>query len=877
MSDEYNNDSLLELYLYESTSLLESLDGVLLDAEKGSDLSKDNINEIFRIMHTIKGSSAMMAFNGIADVAHTAEDLFSIIRESGLPDGYMDDLVDIALAVSDFLKAEVDKVQQGAELETGVEPLTQKVAALAGKIREEVGEPEVVDLGRILGGIDAPPREPVRQPEPAYTKVPEPVIIDVAPEDLMPVAPEGGRILGLEPDGRQGARPAAPAEPAGEPAAGEEAGPAGEPAAPEEAAPPAPPESPAAPEGARTPGDGARDLPQADLSRVTESVRNAAGSGLAEPGTYFLHVHFNEGSKMENIRAFMLVNKLAEKGTVGRTIPANVESDPDAAAVIAENGFYLSYTTTLFREQIEKLAKGTLSVESVSFVRRLPEDPNARQEAAAEPPKPAPRPAPRVGADGNPPVPVGADGNPPAHVGADGNPPVPVGADGNPPAHVGADGNPPAQAPAPPPAPVGADGNPPATAPAPPAPPVGGDGNPPAPTVVQHPAPAQSIISVDLKKLDALLDLVGEIVINESIVTENPDIKGMELPNFLKASRRLDKLTSELQDTVMAIRMLPVSIVFQRMRRIVRDMGRDLGKEAELVLIGEATEVDKTILDAIADPLMHLVRNAMDHAIGTAAERVAAGKSPTGHIILSAQNSGGDVIISVTDDGRGLDKGAILAKARERGLLRKPEETYSDREAYGLLMTPGFSLKDRVTEYSGRGVGLDVVKTGIERIGGAVIVESKPGQGTHIMLKIPLTLAIIECMEVRVGESVFSIPITGIRESFKADAGELIRDPSGGEMIMLRGELYPILRLAELYGEPGAKEDIHSGMLVLVDAGDKPICLFVDELVGKFQVVVKPLPKYLARFRKGRTGISGCTIMGNGCISLILNVQELAG
>jgi two-component system chemotaxis sensor kinase CheA len=398
----------------------------------------------------------------------------------------------------------------------------------------------------------------------------------------------------------------------------------------------------------------------------------------------------------------------------------------------------------------------------------------------------------------------------------------------------------------------------------------------PSPTA-PAPAATQSIISVDLKKLDTLLDLVGEIVVGESIVTENPDLEGLSLPNFVKASRQLDKLTDELQDSVMAIRMLPVSIVFQRMRRLVRDMAKMLGKEAELVLVGETTEVDKTILDAVADPLIHLVRNAMDHAIGTPAERTADGKSPVGHIVLSAQNSGGDVIISVTDDGKGIDRDAILAKARGRGMLRKPETAYTDREVWQFLMTPGFSTRDNVTEFSGRGVGLDVVKTDIERIGGTVVVESRVGQGTHVMMKIPLTLAIIDCMEIGVGSGIYSIPITNIRESFKADAGQLVSDPAGNEMIVLRGVCYPILRLYEALGAGDAIRDIHEGILVLVEADGRPICLLADELIGKFQVVVKPLPAYLGKFRRKRSGISGCTIMGNGGISLILNVQELAG
>ncbi|MDR3305087.1 MAG: chemotaxis protein CheW [Clostridiales Family XIII bacterium] len=901
MSDEFNNDSLLELYLYESTSLLDSLDDILLKAESERDLTQENVNEIFRIMHTIKGSSAMMAYTGISEVSHKTEDLFAVIRESGLNDAYFDDLFDIVLAVSDFLKTEVSKIQEGTALETEVAALTDVVLNLTENMRGEKKETAAPDLGRMLGGVPAPPPAPPRQPEPVGLSQPEPAAQKPAapapqpdapapeppepkpepeasaaseqepePESAfdpadMPVAPEGGRILGIAP-GQSGAAAAAV-------------------------------------------GSHANEL-KADIGKVASRVMAPGAGTLAEPTTYFLHIHFNEGSKMENIRAFMLVNKLSEKGTVGRTIPGNLESNPDAANQIIERGLYIGFTTTLFREQIETLAKGTLSVETVSFVRKLPDDAGDGDFPAAEPAKPEPRPqpiaqtpapeqtlpppqAPQIpGAPRTPAVIV-----PPQQSQPPGAPRIQTSA---PAAAISAPT--PAQAPRPVFVAAPAVSAPPPAVSAAPAPQAAPQAAPTQPTLPQpvpsapiqkpaaqtKPGPGdtaapgltdlaskQSFISVDLKKLDALLDLVGEIVINESTVTENPDLDGLELSGFRKAAKQLDKLTNELQDTVMSIRMLPVSMVFQRMRRIVRDMSKSLGKEAELVLVGETTEVDKTILDALTDPIMHLVRNAMDHAIELSAERGEAGKNPVGHIVLSAQNSGGDVIISVSDDGKGLDKNVILDKARAKGLLRKPESEYSDKEIYNLLMAPGFSTKENVTEYSGRGVGMDVVKSNIEKIGGTVIIESKLGQGTHIILKIPLTLAIISCMEISVGNDIYSIPINNIKESFKASAGQLITDPLGNEMIMLRGMAYPIVRLYEVFGKQEAIKDLEAGILVLADAGDKSVCMLADELIGKFQVVVKPLPRFLKRFNIKTSGISGCTIMGNGSISLIINVQEL--
>jgi two-component system chemotaxis sensor kinase CheA len=321
--------------------------------------------------------------------------------------------------------------------------------------------------------------------------------------------------------------------------------------------------------------------------------------------------------------------------------------------------------------------------------------------------------------------------------------------------------------------------------------------------------------------------------------------------------------------------MVPIQATFQRMRRGIRDMSKNLGKEVDFSVVGETTEVDKTILDSIGDPIMHLVRNAVDHAIETPEERVAAGKSPTGHVTLSAQNVGGDVIISVSDDGRGLDRDKILASAESKGLLKKPASEYTDREVHNLLTAPGFSTRDDISEYSGRGVGLDVVKVNIERIGGSVIIESVKGLGTNVLMKIPLTLAIIDCMEIRIGREIFAIPINNIRESFKPSAGQFIVDPNGNEMMMMRGAVYPIVRLYRKLGVDTTVRDLDDGILILTDSTDRAGCLFADELIGKFQVVVKGMPPYLKEFGVKSSGISGCTIMGNGDVSLILDVQEL--
>ena len=384
----------------------------------------------------------------------------------------------------------------------------------------------------------------------------------------------------------------------------------------------------------------------------------------------------------------------------------------------------------------------------------------------------------------------------------------------------------------------------------------------------------QNIISVSVAKLDKLMDLVGELVIAEAMVLENPDLEGLELDNFQKSARQLSKITNEIQDLVMSVRMVPLSATFQRMYRIVRDMSRKLNKDVSLEIIGEETEVDKNIIEHITDPLMHLVRNAVDHGIETTEERLSMGKPKQGKITLEAKNVGSDVHIIVRDDGRGLNKDKILKKARENGLISMNEENMSDSDIYRLILLPGFSTKENVTEYSGRGVGMDVVAKNIESIGGSISIQSEESKGTQMTLKIPLTLAIIDGMNLKVGKSTFTIPTISIQESFRVKKEEIIIDPDGNEMILVRGECYPVLRLHEFYNVKTDVTDLTEGIIIMISQDGKSICIFADRLLGKQQVVVKSLPKYVKRF-KNVMGISGCTLLGDGSISLILDIASM--
>lgn len=382
----------------------------------------------------------------------------------------------------------------------------------------------------------------------------------------------------------------------------------------------------------------------------------------------------------------------------------------------------------------------------------------------------------------------------------------------------------------------------------------------------------QDLINVSLNKLDKLIAVVGEIVITESMVVAIPERLGLKDDSFLKSARQLRKLTDELQDIAMSLRMVPVSGVFQRMNRIVRDMNKSLGKNVKLTLIGSDTEVDKTIVDGISDPLMHIVRNAIDHGIESPEARLQAGKEEQPEVTLSASHTGSEVIITVTDNGQGMDTEAILKKAEKNGLLTKPADAYSKKEILSLLMLPGFSTNHEVTEYSGRGVGLDVVKKNVESIGGTVIITSEQGQGSTTTLKIPLTLAIVDGMDVSVGKEIFTLPIANIKQSFKATNTDVIRDAKGQEIIKYLNDFFPVVRLRDLLQLENGVTDMEDGILIWVESGEHSYCLFVDNLIGEQQVVVKPLPTYLNNFRIKDYGISGCTILGDGSISIILDV-----
>lgn len=692
-------EAMLDMYFYETNSLLEQLDEILLRTEQANAFESDDIKEIFRIMHTIKGSSAMMGFDNLSVLAHKAEDMFFVIREN--PDVITDVsfVYDLVFQVSDSYKAQIEAIQNNVG-----------------------GEYEQMDF-----------------------------------DDLIDKLMKGRDTLLGETSG------AAPA--------------------------------PASNEKPKT------------------TVR----------------VYFEEGCQMENLRAFLLINTIRDDCSFLEFTPADVETNSESSKMIMEQGFLITFVPIDDTDSILKEIENALNVQSYEII----DNGGAEKHAAAPAPAAELPPEPKPEKE---PIPEAAA---------------------------------PAPAPKPEPAPTP---------------------TPAAPTSIEKAQAAvaqaqassgaqkQNLISVNLAKLDALHDIVGEIITTESMVISNPDLEGLELESFNKAARELKKLTSELQDTVMSIRMVPLAGVFQKMNRIVRDMRKKLGKEVDFVIEGEDTEVDKSIVDSLQDPLMHLVRNCMDHGIEEHVEdRIKAGKPEKGTLKLIAQNASGEVIITVSDDGQGIDPEKILNKARRQGVLTKPESEYTEKEIQNLILLPGFSTNETVTEFSGRGVGMDVVKANIEKCGGVIIVDSTKGEGTNFIIKIPLTMAIIDGMEVTCGDLVFTVPISTIKQSFKAEASQMLRDTGGNEMIMIRGVCYPILRMHEKFGIETEVTNLEDGILLLVEADNKAVCLFADKLIGEQQVVVKPFPKYLSRYNIKDEGLSGCTIMGDGSISLIVDTNTLIG
>jgi two-component system chemotaxis sensor kinase CheA len=400
---------------------------------------------------------------------------------------------------------------------------------------------------------------------------------------------------------------------------------------------------------------------------------------------------------------------------------------------------------------------------------------------------------------------------------------------------------------------------------------------PEVPRMVEAPeAPKQGLgdgssIRVSTEKIDELMNTVGELVITQSMLTQLGTKMTGGLSDQLRAGlAQLERNVRELQESVMRVRMLPISFVFSRFPRMVRDLSQRLGKQVELKMVGDQTELDKTVLEKIGDPLVHLVRNSVDHGIEMPQARVAAGKPAAGVISLEAYHKGGNIVVEVCDDGGGLQRDRILAKARERGLVAA-SQVLSDDDIFHLIFMPGFSTNDQATDISGRGVGMDVVRRNIKELGGSIEVSSAAGRGSRFVITLPLTLAIVDGQSVSVGSETYIVPLITIIESLQLKPGGVNRIAGQQEVFWFRDGYVPVVRLHQVFGVRSRASELHEGLIMVVEGDGRRVGLFVDDLLGQQQVVIKSLETNFRRV----DGVSGATILGDGAVALILDVPGL--
>ncbi|MDQ2086631.1 chemotaxis protein CheA [Herbivorax sp. ANBcel31] len=706
MADNMNHEPMVEMFVFETSQLMDELEQSLIDSEKESGFDS-TIDEIFRIMHTVKGSAAMMMYDNISSLAHSIEDLFFYLREEKVESIDTTAITDMVLDGVDFIKNEVSKIQNGFDPDDNANELIEKIKEFLSSLKEKNSNSESKS-----DSVKPDTESEIEEKQQYY-------------------------------------------------------------------------------------------ISSKDANDVTYNFK------------YEAYLTFVEGCDMENIRAFSVIHDLQEIGEVICSYPKDVIEDENACEIIQKEGFKIEFQANLNLEEVKDRLNHTLFLDKLEvcvknddFIDSIQTDESEnslkdkkeidlgdleiKDEKVLSENKPEKKKLPK-------------------------------------------------------------------------------EINKNKPVNKNMSSGKQSVISVNIGKLDALMDLVGELVISEAMVTQNPELKGLVLDSFHKAARQLNKITNELQDVVMSIRMVPLATTFQKMNRIVRDMSKKLNKSVDLKIVGEETEVDKNIIESISDPLIHLIRNSIDHGIEEIEEREKKGKSSAGNLVLEAKNAGGDVWIIIKDDGRGLSREKILTKARENGLIKKPEEELTDKEVYSFILKPGFSTKKDISEFSGRGVGMDIVMKNIEKVGGTVYIDSTLGEGTTISIKFPLTLAIIDGMTIKVGDSRYTIPTISIKESFKVKNEAVIKDSTGNEMIMVKGEAYPVLRLHKCYKINTQITDINDGIVIMVENDNRTYCIFADALLGEQQVVVKALPKYI----EDAKGIAGCTLLGDGSISLILDISKL--
>lgn len=699
MGQEFSTDGMLDIFLFESSQLIEKLDELVIEKKDADAFDSDDINEIFRVMHTIKGSSGIMMFENIAKVSHKLEDIFYYIRESQ-PDNIPHmELVGHVLDVSGFISEELEKIREGEDPDGDESGILSELEKFLKLIKNEIESDKKKEM---------PPENVYVAPSQFY---------------IPPVSTEASRF-------------------------------------------------------------------------------------------YKIHMVYRPDTMMSNVRAYSATYALKEVAEDLLFTPEDILTNEASADVILKDGFKMLLQAQCSKEEILGMIDSS-EVDHIDIYEcsakeyQLGFDNNdaiidlsssvEEIEKKVEEEKKEPQPGDYVIKS----------------------------------KEVGK-----------------------------------------AKKLAKNESkqPKQTFISINVEKMDMLMDLIGEIVIAEAVVAQNPDLKvpGLELSNFNKATAQLMKITSDLQDVIMSMRMMSLNPTFQKMNRIVFDSARKLGKEIDLVISGENTEVDKNIIENISDPLMHIIRNSVDHGIETKEDRIAAGKDPKGVIKLTAKNEGGKVLIIVEDDGQGLNKEKILAKARKNGIINKDIE-YSDKEIFQFITLPGFSTKEKVTELSGRGVGMDVVVKNISNVGGTLEIDSVQGKGSTMTLKIPLTLAIITGIVLKIGSATYVVETNAVKEFVRVSEGNIIDNPTGDRAIRIRDEILPIVDLGEKYKVEGYVQDPEKDIIAVLEHEGKKVCIFVSSLVGEQEIVVKPIPDYFKKVQ----GLSGCTQLGDGSVALILDVGGL--
>lgn len=650
----FDNDqkSMLDVYLYETSSLFEQLDTILMQSEKTNSFSIDDINSIFRIMHTTKSSSSMMGLQKISELMHTTEDLFSAFRDNhSLLDGQLQAVCNLLFAVSDFMHSQLLIMKDD----------------------------------------------------------------DYTPQDCEELIQSSRQLL--------------------------------------------------------QPSQAKEDKREALSEDQNEETEEHMG--------IYIRLCFEEDSRMENVRAYMIATQLQPITTFLEYYPRVLENNPDAMDYIKQHGFYLHFEAEDPQRVLEQLHR-SLFVEKCEIIDRNDYQMEIHPIKKEEPVK-----------------------------------------------------------------------------------------NTQTPHIVNE---SSSVIPVQVNRLDQLQNLTGELMIAESMMTARlKEENQRDLEQMFE--RTFHKIFLDMERLVMSMRLVPISRIVPKLNRVVRDICHKEGKEVTFVVKGEEIEIDKEIVDNLFDPLMHLIRNAVDHGIESPQERLALQKPMQGEITLSVENSNGEIVVHIEDDGKGLDVEKIKAKAMERGLFTRPVETYTQKEILSMILLPGFSTNKTVNEFSGRGVGLDVVKNMTDRFKGHVGIASLPGQGTRFSLHLPLTLTIVESILFSCGNTIFSAPSHLIVRffAFNPDSAEVKRE-NNGYVYVYKDKVLPVISLHEIY----QIEDSHCEQtMIYFKSSSEEVCILADNVLGYQHIVDKPLPSLMGLDFMKQTGISGCSLLGDGRICMTLNIEYL--